>query len=65
MQPEERAEAAYHRWIAQVSDQVRQLVDGTPYRQAFIDVVAEAVSAAQEAVALGTGSPDLPRPPQS
>jgi hypothetical protein len=56
MMPQDRAEAAYRRWTARMDDDLRQRLDGTPYRDLFIEVVAAAIAEAQETVALGTGS---------
>jgi hypothetical protein len=61
MTPEERAAAAYERWIARAGDDLRRQIDGTPVQQAFIETVAAAIADTQEAVALGTGSAELPR----
>jgi hypothetical protein len=63
MTPKERAEAAYTRWIAQVSDEVRRLVDGTPTRQLFIQEVTAAIEDAQQTVTLGSGTTEIPRHP--
>ena len=60
MTPEERAEAAYRRWLARVSDDVRRLVEGTPHQQAFVEEVAAAIAGAQETVALGAGTTEMP-----
>jgi hypothetical protein len=60
MTPEERAEAAYQSWISQVSEDVRRLIEGTPYRALFIQVVASAISDTQQTVSLGSGTAELP-----
>jgi hypothetical protein len=60
MLPEERAQEAYQKWIAQVSEEVRQLVDGTPYQRLFVEVVAATIADAQETVTLGAATAELP-----
>ena len=64
MTPEERARAAYDSWISQVSEEVRRLIDGSPYQALFIELVAAAISDTQDTVALGTGTAELPQQPR-
>jgi len=60
MTPEERAEAAYRLWISKASEEVRRLIDGSAHQQLFIEVVAGAIAGAQETVALGSGTAEMP-----
>jgi hypothetical protein len=63
MTPEERAATAYQEWISQLDDEARRAIAGTPYQQAFIEVVADAIANAQQTVALGAGTTELPHQP--
>jgi hypothetical protein len=61
MRPEERAEAAYSRWISQLSEDLRGALESDPYqRELFIEIIAASLADAQEEVALGVGSAELP-----
>lgn len=64
MTPEERAEVAYTEWLGRLSEDVRRLMNGSPHRELFVQVVAAAIENAQQTVTLGAGTTELPHHPR-